>query len=130
MPKSRGKSLAAWVPQLEVLPPAALEPLRAWWQRARRVYPDATLKAWRCDWVIYGGYCGARDLNPLAASPDTVAGFVVDCKEAGKKPATVRRYLSTIARFHRAAQLFNPCASESVQMEVKGMTNEVSSRQR
>ena len=48
----------------------------------------------------------------------------------GKKPATVRRYLSTIARLHRAAELFNPCASEAVQMEVKGMTNEVSSRQR
>ncbi len=55
---------------------------------------------------------------------------MLHCKEAGKKPATVRRYLSTIARLHRAAELFNPCASEAVQMEVKGMTNEVSSRQR
>ena len=44
MAKSLGKSPAAWVPQLEVLPPAALEPLRAWWQRTRRGYPDATLK--------------------------------------------------------------------------------------
>lgn len=130
MPKSLGKSLAAWVPQLDVLQPAALEPLRAWWGRARRVYPDATLKAWRCDWVIYGGYCAARNLSPLPASPDAVAGFVVYCKEAGKKPATVSRYLSTIARFHRAAQLFNPSSSEAVQMELKGLTNEVSVRQR
>src|ERR1035438_3259176 len=118
MPKSPGKSLAAWVLQLEVLPPVAAEHLRTWWHRARRVYPDATLKAWRCDWFIYGGYCAARDLNPLPASSDTVAGFVVDCKEAGKKPATVSRYLSTIARFHRAAELFNPCGAEAVQMEL------------
>ncbi len=130
MAKLQGKSLAAWVPQLEVLPPAALEPLRAWWQRARRVYPEATLKAWRCDWAVYWGFCEPRQLVPLPATPETVAGFVLYCKEAGKKPATVRRYLSTIARFHRAAQLFNPCSSEAVQMEVKGMTNEVSSRQR
>jgi integrase len=130
MAKSLGKSLAAWVPQLEVLPPAALEPLREWWGRAQRAYPEATLKAWRCDWVIYGGYCATRNLSPLPASPDTVAGFVVYCKEAGKKPATVSRYLSTIARFHRAAQLFNPCASEAVQMEMKGFTREVSVRQR
>ncbi len=129
MTETLGKSLAAWVPQLEVLPPAALEPLRAWWQRARRVYPDATLKAWRCDWAVFWAYCEPRNLSPLPAAPETVAGFVLYCKEAGKKPATVRRYLSTIARFHRAAQLFNPCASEAVQMEVKGMTNEVSSRQ-
>ena len=67
---------------------------------------------------------------PYPRRPETVAGFVLHCKELGKKPATVRRYLSTIARLHRAAELFNPCASEAVQMEVKGMTNEVSSRQR
>ncbi len=130
MAKSLGKSLVAWVPELEVLPPVALEPLHEWWGRAQRACPEATLKAWRCDWVIYGGYCATRNLSPLPASPDTVAGFVVYCNEAGKKPATVSRYLSTIARFHRAAQLFNPCGSEAVQMEMKGFTNEVSVRQR
>jgi integrase len=130
MDKSLGKSLAACVPQIEVLPPAALESLRTWWGRARRVYPEATLKAWRCDWAVYRGFCEPRQLVPLPATPETVAGFVLYCKEAGKKPATVRRYLSTIARFHRAAQLFNPCASEAVQMKMKGMTNEVSVRQR
>ena len=56
-----------------------------------------------------GGYCVARGLSPLPASPDAVAGFVVYCKEAGKKPATLSRYLST---------------------ELEGMTNEVSVRQR
>jgi integrase len=130
MPKSPGKSLAAWVPHLEVAPPVAAEHLRSWWGRARRVYPFNTLKAWRCDWVIYWGYCEPRNLSALPATPETIAGFVLYCKEAGKKPATVSRYLSTIARFHRAAELFNPCASEAVQMELKGMTNEVSVRQR
>jgi integrase len=130
MAGSPGKSLAAWVPQLEVLAPAAADNLRTWWQRARRVYPTATLKAWRCDWAVYWGFCEPRQHIPLPATPETVAAFVLYCKEAGKKPATVQRYLSTIARFHRAAQLFNPCAAEAVQMEVKGMTNEVSSRQR
>jgi site-specific recombinase XerD len=130
MAKSLGKSLAALVPQLEVVPPAAAEHLGTWWGRARRVYPDSTLKAWRCDWAEYWGYCEPRHLSVLPATPETIAAFVLYCKEAGKKPATVRRYLSTIARFHRAAQLFNPCASEAVQMEVKGMTNEVSVRQR
>ena len=80
--------------------------------------------------MIYGGYCAARGLSPLPASPDTVAGFIGFCKETGKKPATARRYFSTIAQFHRAAQFFYPCAAEAVQMEVKGMMNEVFSRQR
>ena len=126
---STGNMLAAWVPQIEAMPPMAADHLRAWWGRARRVYPPATLKAWRCDWAIFWAYCEPRNLSPLPAAPETVAGFVLHCKEAGKKPATVRRYLSTIARFHRAAQLFNPCSSEAAQMELKGMTNEVSARQ-
>jgi site-specific recombinase XerD len=112
------------------LPPVAAEHLRTWWGRARRAYPEATLKAWRCDWAIFWAYCEPSNLSPLPAAPEAVAGFVLHCKEVGKKPATVRRYLSTIARFHRAAQLFNPCASEAVQMRLKGLTNEVSVRQR
>ena len=108
----------------------AAERVRTWWHRAQRVYPAATLKAWRCDGIIFAAYCRSQQLSALPATPGTVAGFVLHCKEMGKKPATVRRYLSTMARFHRAAELFNPCASEAVQMEMKGMTNEVSSRQR
>jgi site-specific recombinase XerD len=130
MPESSGNPLAPWVPQLKVLPPVAADNLRTWWGRAQRVYPEATLKAWRCDWAVYWGFCEPRQLAPMPATPETIAAFVLYCKEAGKKPATVQRYLSTIARFHRAAQLFNPCAAEAVQMEVKGMTNEVASRQR
>ena len=91
----------------------AAERLRTWWQRAQRVYPAATLKAWRCDGIIFAAYCRSRQLSALPATPETVAGFVLHCKEMGKKPATVRRYLSTIARLHRAAELFNPCCVRS-----------------
>jgi len=125
-----GKLLAAWLPPDKALSPVAAERLRTWWQRAQRVYPTSTLKAWRCDGMIFTAFCASGQMSPLPATPETVAGFVLHCKEMGKKPATVRRYLSTIARLHRAAELFNPCASEAVQMEVKGMTNEVSVRQR
>ena len=124
------KSLTAGVAASEGLPPVAIERMRSWWQRAQRVYPKATLRAWRSDALIFGVYCRSLGVSALPATPETVAGFVLDCKELGKKPATVRRYLSTIARWHRAAELFNPCASEAVQLEVKGMTREVSSRQR
>jgi integrase len=130
MAEFQEQSLTAAVPASEGLPPVAAERLRSWWQRAQRVYPPATLKAWRSDALIFGVYCKSLGVSALPASPETVAGFVLDCKELGKKPATVRRYLSTIARWHRAAELFNPCASEAVQLEMKGMTREVSSRQR
>ncbi len=48
----------------------------------------------------------------------------------GKKPATVQRYLSTLALAHRVAKLMNPCADEAVRLEIKGFTTAVGVRQR
>jgi integrase len=67
---------------------------------------------------------------PLPANPEVVASFVDACRLEGKKPATIRRYLSTIALAHRVAKLDNPCADEFVQLEIKGMYNLMSARQR
>lgn len=67
---------------------------------------------------------------PLPASPATVAAFIEACGEAGKKPATVRRYLATIACAHRAAKLINPNDDEDVKLALKGLYNKSPARQR
>jgi len=124
-----GKSAAPWVPAQDLAPVAA-ERVRAWWERAHRVYPAATQKAWQFDWAVFLAFCEPASVCPLPAAPETVAAFVAHCREAGKKPATVRRYLSTIALAHRVAKLLNPCVEESVQLEIKGLYNALSARQR
>ena len=48
---------------------------------------------------------------------------------AGKKPATIKRYVATIARVHMAAGLLNPCSSEAVRLGLKKMGRETSARQ-
>ena len=48
---------------------------------------------------------------------------------AGKKPATIKRYVATIARVHIAAGLLNPCSSEAVRLGLKKMGRETSARQ-
>jgi integrase len=50
--------------------------------------------------------------------------------ELAKKPATIRRYLATIARAHRAAELLSPCASEPVRLALKEMARVMPTRQR
>src|SRR5580698_789217 len=50
--------------------------------------------------------------------------------EATKKPATIRRYLATIARAHLAAELLSPCASEPVRLALKEMNRIQPARQR
>ena len=58
----------------------------------------------------------------MPASPDTVAAFV-DTMAASKAPATVRRYVSSIATFHPAAAVANPCEAQAVKLALKRMHN-------
>jgi integrase len=110
--------------------PTPAENVRAWWKKARRVYPEATLRAWRFDWTAFLAFCRPRGLLPLPASPSTIAAFIEACGEASKKPATVRRYLATIACAHRAAKILNPNDDEDVKMALKGLYNRSPKRQR
>jgi integrase len=110
--------------------PTPADNVRGWWRKARRVYPEATLRAWRFDWASFIAFCRPRGLLPLPASPSTVAAYIGVCGEAGKKPATVRRYLATIACAHRAAKLINPNDDEEVKLALKGLYNQSPVRQR
>jgi integrase len=108
----------------------AADRVRVWWEKASRVYPDNTKKAWRADWKVFLTHCQSKHASPLPTSPGVIASFVDACRLAGKKPATTRRYLSTITRAHRVAGLADPCADESVQLEIKGLYHVMSARQR
>src|ERR1022692_2956490 len=108
--KTPEKSLIPWIPAQGVtLAPTALLHIREWWERAQGAYPPNTRKAWACDWAVFISFCGSLRVCPLPATPEAVATFVAQCRIEGKKPATVRRYLSTIALAHRVAKLMNPC---------------------
>jgi len=59
----------------------------------------------------------------------TIRAFIEQEVAAGKKPATVRRYIATIGRAHIGAGLLNPCSSEAVRLGLKKMGRETSARQ-
>jgi len=128
-PKKELFEVAPWVGALPAESSAAVS-VRGWWASAQRVYPANTLRAWRADWHIYEGFCEGRGASRVPASAVTVAAFVDACGEVGKKPATIRRYLATIALAHRVAKFVNPCIEEPVRHALKGLTNEVSVAQR
>jgi integrase len=118
-----------------LVPPAkeqvrALETLRAWDAMAQGAYPLNTVRAWRADWRSFILFCSGQGDSPLPASPRTVRAYVQHCMADAKKPATIRRYLATIARAHRAADLLSPCASEPVRLALKEIAQKVPARQR
>ena len=109
---------------------AAANAVRAWWDSAQRVYPANTQRAWRADWHVYETFCRKEGRVAVPSTAQTVAAFVDACGSAAQKPATIRRYLATIALAHRVAKFPNPCTEEAVRHALKGLTNEVSVAQR
>lgn len=124
------ESVAPWILSNVLVEAGAAEKVRLWWERAQHVYPLNTQKAWRSDWKVFLEFCQPKGLSPLPASSETVAAFVSYGRDAGKKPATVRRYLSTIVVAHRVAKLLNPIQDEAVTLELRRLDRQVSVRQR
>src|SRR6202790_1701715 len=118
---------------LPVVPHRGLEgPLAAlleWQALADGAYSANTLRAQKADGAIFQAFCESMGESYLPADPKTIRAFIEAQVKAGKKPATVRRYVATIARAHVAAALLNPCSSEAVRLGLKKMGRESSARQ-
>jgi integrase len=106
-----------------------LEELIEWQAMAEGAYSPNGLRAQKADGAIFQAFCESRDVPYLSAEPKTIRAFIEYCAKAGKKPATIKRYVATVARVHIAAGLLNPCSSEAVRLGLKKMSRETSARQ-
>ena len=79
-----------------------------------------TERALRSDLAIYAAWCRARGLGALPAAPETVAAFV-DAMAEARAPATVRRYVASIAAAERAAGGTVAAKSEAVRLALRRM---------
>ena len=102
----------------------ALENLRDHAEASRGAYATNTERALRADVLIYTAWCSEHGRAALPASADTVAAFIDDMA-ATRAPATVRRYVSSIATFHRAAGVANPCDALAIKLALKRMHREL-----
>ena len=106
-----------------------LAALLEWQALAEGAYSRNTLRAQKADGAIFQAFCESRGESYLPADPKTIRAFIEDRVKAGKKPATIRRYVATISRVHIAAGLLSPCSSEPVRLGLKKMGRETSARQ-
>ena len=99
---------------------AAEEPLAAYFEAASGAFSPNTERALRADVQVLEAWCREHRRAAFPASPDTVAAFVDDM--AGiKTPATVRRYVSSIAALHKVLRQPNPLDSASVRFALQRM---------
>jgi len=95
---------------------------------ARGAYSLNTERALRADIAIFTAWCEEHGRPATPASPATVAAFV-DAMARTKAPATVRRYISSIATFHRAAAVATPTSDQTVRLALKRMARANGTRQ-
>lgn len=110
-PPSGGLSLAD-------LSPAVAEALGHYAKAAEGAFSTNTERAIRNDLKVFATWCADNGRDILPATPDTVAAFA-DAMAVDRKPATISRYLSSIAHLHRAAGLEPPTSSETVRLAMK-----------
>jgi integrase len=104
--------------------------LADWSAMVQGAFATNTLRARKADWAVFTESCLAYRLESLPAAPKTVRAFVFECLGKGKKPATVRRYVSTIGRAHRASGVLDPTASEDVKLALKEIGRNSTARQK
>lgn len=87
---------------------------------ARASKSEATIRAYRTDWRDFTSWCECRALQPLPASPETVALYVTDL--AGwAKVSTIGRRLSAISQAHQTAGHDSPTQSVRVRATMAGV---------
>ncbi|EWY35816.1 hypothetical protein N825_34205 [Skermanella stibiiresistens SB22] len=112
-----------------LLPEHLIDRLSDFFGRAERAMAPKTISALRSDGRLFAAWCAERSLAWLPAQPTTVAAYV-DAIGASRKPATVRRYLASIAACHAAGDLPNPCRSLTVRMAARAHARTKTMRQR
>jgi len=106
------------------------ERLADWTAMAQGAFSSNTIRAWKADWGLFSMFCHKYRLPMLPAAAKTVRDFVFECVGLRKKPATIRRYVATIGRAHRAAGVADPTTSEDVKLALKEMSRGMAARQR
>ena len=96
------------------------EPLTAYLEEARGAFSRNTERALRADVQIFAAWCRQHVRAAFPADAATVVAFVDDMGRV-KTPATVRRYVSSIATLHRALRQPSPLDSASVRFALKRM---------
>ncbi len=94
--------------------------LAAYFEAARGALSRNTERALRSDVQIFAAWCRRHLRAALPADAADVVAFIDEMARV-KTPATVRRYVSSIATLHRALRYPNPLDSTSVRFALKRM---------
>ena len=96
---------------------------------SKKAFSENTKRARKKDMKIFESWCDENNLSSLPALESTIIDFI-DVQAKTKKFHTIKRYLSTITSAHEAVKLKTPVKDELVSLAMKGISNELGTRQK
>ena len=102
--------------------------LVAYARAADGAYAENTTRAIRSDLRVFKRWCEQNGREHFPATPKAVAAFASAMAET-RKPATLTRYLASIAHIHRAAGMEAPTADETVRLTMRRIRRTLGTRQ-
>lgn len=100
--------------------PAIERALADYAHAAAGAFSPNTERALRADTALFLAWCRESSMAALPATSGTLVAFI-DAMAAARAPASIRRYVSSIATMHRAAQVGDPTKAPSVRFALKRM---------
>lgn len=91
---------------------------------------ENTRRAYRADASAFAAWCRAHGFSPMPATPETVLLYANALADAGKKPATIRRAITSVSVAHKAANVESPCVHPLVRDGLRGIRRELGTAQR
>ena len=104
------------------------EHLIAYLEDAEGALSANTVRALRADLDRFTAWCAERTLSPLPACAATVVAYI-EAMQSIRAPATVRRYISSIATVHKAAGERSPLEHVTVRRALQRMYRRKGRRQ-
>ena len=105
------------------------ERLTAYLEDAHGALSGHTVRAVRADLERFAAWCAEWGRSPLPARAGTVVAYV-EAMASERAPATVRRYVSSVATVHKAAGERSPLEHVTVRRALKRMHRQRGCRQR
>jgi site-specific recombinase XerD len=87
---------------------------------ARLSLSENTRRAYQADWQDFSVFCSRHGVDPLPATPQTIAKYVTAIAKV-VKPTTIERRLAAIRRRHKDVQLPDPTKHDVVRTLLRGV---------
>lgn len=89
-----------------------------------------TRRAYACQWAAFTTWCVAQRLEPLPASPATVAIYATHLADAGRKVASIEQAMAAVSAAHGAAGHPSPRDDANLRLVLRGIRRKLTVAQR